>query len=81
MPAQKPSPRELGFYVALSQVGFEMVAPLAIGAVLDYYFGWTPWATVIGFVIGFVGGFVHLLAILKRHESGRPRPPSHGGPQ
>jgi F0F1-type ATP synthase assembly protein I len=46
----------------------EMVAPLGVGIALDHYLGWTPWATIIGFVFGFVGGFTHLLVMLKRHE-------------
>src|SRR5262249_9637404 len=76
MPKGQPEPGELGFYMALAHVGFEMVAPLGIGIALDYYFGWEPWAPVIGFVLGFVGGFFHLLAILKRHNTAkRSRPP------
>jgi F0F1-type ATP synthase assembly protein I len=68
---QGQSPREVGRYAALAQVGMEMVAPMVIGVLLDSYFGWTPWATVTGFVIGFVGGFIHLLVMLKRFENKR----------
>ena len=66
--SEPPANRELGFYLALSQVGFEMVAPMGLGIALDWYFGWSPWALVIGFVLGFVGGFIHLLTMLKQHE-------------
>lgn len=76
MPKGFPDSQELGFYVALAHVGLEMVVPLGVGIALDYYFGWKPWATVVGFVLGFVGGFFHLLAILKRHERGdHSKPP------
>ena len=75
--SEKPSNRELGFYVALSQVGFEMVAPMGGGIALDWYFGWKPWGLVIGFIFGFVGGFIHLLALLKQHDDDvkKRRPP------
>lgn len=75
MKEERPNTRELGFYVALSQVGFEMVTPMLVGLALDYYFEWTPWGTVIGFVLGFVGGFFHLLALLKRQEAYRKKHP------
>ena len=75
MPEQQPDFRQLGFYYSLAQVSLEMVAPLGIGAYLDYRFGWTPWATVIGFVFGFVGGFLHLMVMLKQHEEARRRKP------
>jgi F0F1-type ATP synthase assembly protein I len=77
MKVEQPGPRELGFYFALAQVGMEMVAPLGVGILLDWYFGWRPWATVIGFVFGFVGGFLHLLVLLKRHEA-EQKPPQPG---
>jgi F0F1-type ATP synthase assembly protein I len=61
-------PKEMGFYLALSQVGLEMVIPVVIGALLDHYLGWTPWAIIIGAVLGLVGGLSHLVAILNRNE-------------
>ena len=75
MPEMPPNNRELGFYVALAQVGLEMVVPMGIGIFLDSWFGWTPWATVVGFVFGFVGGFLHLLALLKQHNDEARKPP------
>ena len=75
MPERPVNPRELGFYVSLAQVGLEMVAPVGLGAILDASFGWTPWATVIGFALGFIGGFLHLLVLLKRHEEAERRKP------
>jgi F0F1-type ATP synthase assembly protein I len=68
MPEQKPDPRELGRYLALAQAGTEMVAPLGIGAVVDYLIGWGPWLTVTGAVLGFVGGTVHLIVMAQAME-------------
>lgn len=62
-------PRDLGYYFALAQVGLEMVAPIGIGIVLDYYLSWTPWATVGGAVLGLVGGIAHLIAISNRPDA------------
>jgi hypothetical protein len=68
--AQKPpDPKVLGYYHSLAQVGLEMVAPIGIGAWLDYMLGWRPWLTVAGAVVGFVGGLAHLLALLNRQPN------------
>jgi F0F1-type ATP synthase assembly protein I len=73
MPGGRPDDRELGYYFSLAQVGLEMVMPLGVGAWLDYYFGWAPWATLIGAVFGFVGGLLHLLLLVNQHNaSDRP---------
>ncbi len=58
-------PKELGFYFALSQVGMEMVAPVALGALLDHYLHWAPWGTIVGAVLGLVGGMSHLIVLLN----------------
>ena len=68
--------RTLGRYYALAQVGLEMVTPVAAGALLDYYFGWMPWCTVIGALVGFVGGMGHLIVLLNRRN--HPGPPTPG---
>ena len=76
MPRGRPSLEDLAQYAALAQVGLEMAAPIALGAALDYWLGWMPWATVCGAVLGLVGGMVHLIAILNRPAEGpakRPR--------
>jgi F0F1-type ATP synthase assembly protein I len=75
MPKNTPNPRNESFYFALAQVGLEMVAPMVIGILLDRQFGWTPWATVSGFAFGFVGGFLHLLVMLKQHNTPPRQPP------
>jgi F0F1-type ATP synthase assembly protein I len=51
----------MGRYVALAQAGLEIAAPIALGAWLDYYFDWSPWAVLIGAGLGTVGGMFHLI--------------------
>jgi F0F1-type ATP synthase assembly protein I len=72
------SQRDLGYYFALAQTGVEMVAPIAIGALLDGYFGWSPWGAGVGAVVGFVGGLTHMLIMLKRYEDPTPPGPPRG---
>jgi len=66
MPKGEPDFKLLGQLAVLSQIGLEMAAPVGIGAALDYYFGWGPWASIAGAILGLVGGMAHLLAILNR---------------
>ena len=65
---QRPDSREMGFYFALAQVGFEMVAPIAVGLVLNWWLDWGAWLVIVGAVLGLVGGLMHLVALLNRHE-------------
>jgi F0F1-type ATP synthase assembly protein I len=62
--------KELGRYLAISQVGLEMVAPILLGLALDHYLGWSPWGVVVGAGLGLVGGLAHLI-----HLSGKPKRP------
>lgn len=68
MTSKPPGSREMGYVLALSQVGLEMVAPIAIGVGLDVWLGSMPWITIGGVGLGLVGGLVHLLAILNRMD-------------
>ena len=70
MPDQQPNRRDLLRYLALGQVGMEMVSPVVVGLLLDRWLGWTPWLTVAGAVVGFGGGMAHLLGILKDDSKG-----------
>jgi F0F1-type ATP synthase assembly protein I len=73
-----PDPRELGFYFVLGQVGLEMVVPILVGALIDYYLGWTPWVTLVGVVLGFIAGLGHLFAIVNRRDgTGPSQPPAN----
>jgi F0F1-type ATP synthase assembly protein I len=62
------SGREMGRLFALSQVGVEMVVPIAIGLYLDNKLGWNPWGVVVGAILGLVGGLFHLIVMLRRFE-------------
>jgi hypothetical protein len=63
-----PTPRDLGRYFALAQVGLEMVAPIVLGLYLDSQLGWAPWGVVGGAVFGLVGGLWHLIVLLNRFD-------------
>jgi F0F1-type ATP synthase assembly protein I len=76
--SRPPDARELGYYFALAQVGVEMVVPLIVGLVIDYYADWGPWATIGGTILGFVGGVVHLVALANQQEARHKRPPPGG---
>lgn len=66
---EMPDRKELGRYIALGQVGLEMVVPVVAGLLADHYFAWTPWGVVVGAVLGLCGGLVHLLHMLNEMES------------
>jgi F0F1-type ATP synthase assembly protein I len=65
--------KDLGRYLALSQVGLEMVAPIALGWLVDDYFKTSPWGVIAGAAIGFIGGLTHLVRMTS------PKPPGKGG--
>lgn len=74
-----PTPREMGYYGQLAQVGMEMAFPAAIGAYLDYLLETAPWFTVALAVFGFIAGLTHLILIVKAKEredsaDKKPRP-------
>jgi len=75
-----PDPKEVGRAYAMAQVGIEMVAPIGLGVALDYWLGWTPWATVAGAVFGFVGGLVHLVSMMNKENRNGPTKPGSGAP-
>ena len=72
--------KELGRYLALAQVGFEMVGPIGIGILLDYYLGWSPWGIVGGAVVGLCGGFAHLITLASRQDQSDSSKPQREGP-
>ncbi|MSQ94682.1 MAG: AtpZ/AtpI family protein [Gemmataceae bacterium] len=75
---QKPSPREMGYSLAIAQTGVEMVLPTILGFYLDSWLETTPWITIVAAVLGFTAGLVHLIAILRqkdRDESSDMKPP------
>jgi F0F1-type ATP synthase assembly protein I len=60
--------KELGRYLALAQVGFEMVGPIGIGILLDLYLGWSPWGIIGGACVGLCGGLAHLITLTNRPD-------------
>ena len=76
--SQEPTPRELGYYAALAQIGMEMVLPAVVGFYIDDWLGTSPWIMIAAAVAGFAGSLVHLFAILKqkeRDETADKKPP------
>ena len=73
MPQGSPDLKNLGYYIALAQVGLEMVVPIGIGAALDHYLKWSPWGVVGGAVFGLVGGLAHLVAMINRESQSKPK--------
>ena len=69
MADEGPNPRQLGKYLALAQVGVEMVAPIGLGVWLDFILDWVPWLTIAGVVLGFALGIYHLLVLTKQDDS------------
>ena len=67
------SPRELGRYFALGQIGLEMVIPIALGAWLDYRWGTSPWMVILGVLVGFAVGMTHLWLLLREPPGGPSR--------
>jgi F0F1-type ATP synthase assembly protein I len=64
----EPTPREMGYYVALAQTGLEMVLPAAGGYFLDVWLGTTPWITIVAAVFGFAAGLTHMVLLLRQKE-------------
>lgn len=77
-----PDSTELGYYFTLAQVGVEMVAPLIVGLVIDYYLDSSPWFTISGVVFGFVGGILHIVHVTNQHDARLRRrdPPKSDSP-
>ena len=76
--SDQPTPREMGYYAALAQIGVEMVLPTIGGFYLDQWLTTTPWITCGAAVFGFAGGLIHLIVILKqkeRDEASDKKPP------
>jgi F0F1-type ATP synthase assembly protein I len=71
--------KDMARYLAISQVGLEMAAPPAVGAVLDYYLGTAPWCVVAGAALGLIGGLAHLVHLANKQEDGQ-KPSDKQGP-
>jgi len=72
MPSDRENPRHIAHLVALSQIGFEMAAPIGAGYLIDSWLKWFPWLTIAGAVIGLAGGLFHLVAMTKNEPKDGP---------
>jgi len=61
-----PDTKQLARYMELSQIGLEMVAPIGLGALLDHWMDWGPWAMIAGAILGLITGMTHLITFLNR---------------
>jgi hypothetical protein len=69
LPGSSSDQREMSRLLALSQVGFEMVAPIGVGLALDFWLGWLPWATLAGAVLGLTWSLFHLVRMMNRENA------------
>lgn len=67
---------EMGRYLQIAQVGFEMVVPVGLGMAADNYLGWSPWGILGGAALGLTVGLVHLVHLANRQDD----LPDSGGP-
>jgi F0F1-type ATP synthase assembly protein I len=62
------NPKDIGYFLGLSQAGIEMVVPVGIGVALDSYFNWAPWGAAVGAVLGLTIGLTHLVLMANRRD-------------
>jgi F0F1-type ATP synthase assembly protein I len=56
--------RTMARLMSIGQVGTEMVVPIGIGFLIDYYvFGSLPLCMIVGAILGLVIGIVHLVKL------------------
>jgi F0F1-type ATP synthase assembly protein I len=70
---------DFGRYLAIGQVGLEMVIPIGVGVMLDRWLGWQPWGVVGGAVLGLTLGLVRLVRLANKEEPRKP--PANNKPE
>jgi F0F1-type ATP synthase assembly protein I len=68
------SQKDFSRYMAMSQAGLEMVAPIGMGVAVDYYFHCGPWGAVVGAVLGLGGGLTHLIYLSQKSDNNADKP-------
>jgi F0F1-type ATP synthase assembly protein I len=63
-----PLDRTLARLMEIGAVGTEMVAPIVVGWVADYYSGWMPVFMIVGAILGLVFGIRRLIALNKPRQ-------------
>jgi F0F1-type ATP synthase assembly protein I len=81
MTDQLPKSRQLGYVIAISQVGLEMVVPIGLGVALDVWLGTLPWISVVGVLLGFFGGMTHLMVLVSHMDKTEKSEPPPREPQ
>jgi F0F1-type ATP synthase assembly protein I len=71
---------EMGRYLAMSQVGMEMVVPIGLGVLVDHWLKWGPWGVIVGACLGLTIGFIRLIRFVSKEDSQPPPPGSKEGP-
>jgi F0F1-type ATP synthase assembly protein I len=68
----------LAGWVVASTISWSLAGPVLIGAFLDWQFGWSPWATVVGVLLGMAACMTMLLRLNTRTKGAPPGPPGAG---
>ena len=55
----------MGWASRVSSVGMAFVLPALFGALLDHWWGTSPWALLAGAVLGFAVGMLEILRIAR----------------
>ena len=63
-----PLDRTLARLMEIGAVGTEMVAPIVVGWVADYYSGWMPVFMIVGAILGLVFGIRRLITLNKPRQ-------------
>lgn len=75
---RSPNDRDTSRYLAMSQVGLEMAAPIGVGLLLDNHYQWAPWGAVTGAILGLCFGLTHLVYMANQSD---PDDPPRRGPK
>lgn len=76
--------QDLKRYAVLIQVGLEIAAPPAVGALIDRSLNSSPWGAAIGAALGLTVGLIHLVRMSNQEEQPKTKEdkdgPEHGEP-
>jgi F0F1-type ATP synthase assembly protein I len=69
---------DLRTYARYSYLGTEMVAPIALGALLDWWLKTSPWGVIVGAVFSLIYMAIRLPRLLQVEEGrgAREKPPA-----
>ena len=65
----KPNaPKDMQQALTLAFVGFEMVATILVGILVDWHWNCWPWGVSIGAAVGLIGGVGQLYLMVRHWE-------------